>query len=342
MAMKYHPDKNPGDKEAEEMFKRVTEAYEVLSDPQEKAYYDQVGARRSASGNGYGMNIDPCDVFRSVFGAMGGMEFSFGGTAFDGFERGFTQRRHVNPDNRIGYRTTIEELLRGKKVNIKFERQIACDNCKGQGFRLVDGKCNVCGGTGQIRRQDSNLLFVTTCGQCGGMGNKTDKCLECKGDGYNSVVETVSLSIPAGIKPMSALRLKGKGNEIFFSQRRIVGDTYVIIDYPRNQNGVVLDGGNLYVSVNIPFDTVIGQKNVKINVLGCRELKFKLDATKKSGYQYKLAGEGATKEADAFVKVFIDFPKNNISKEDRDKLIKVLREIYGQPSTAFDIRPIDS
>jgi len=352
MAMQYHPDKNQGDKESEKMFKQVADAYEVLSDPQEKAYYDRVGSRRSASGNRRRTTVDPRDVFRSVFGDAGfgggGFEFSFeevdpfgrfGGGS--GFERTFAPRTHVNPDNRIVYRTTIEELLKGEKVLIQFRRQIACAKCQGMGFCLTNKKCPSCNGTGQIRQQNANMLFLRTCGDCQGTGSMVDKCLECHETGYTSVEEKISLVIPAGIKPMSALRLKGKGNEIVFSKQRLIGDTYIIIDYPRSYKGVILDNGNLYVSVNVPFDTVMGQKKIKINVLGCRELEIELDFTKKSGYQYKIAGAGVTKDDDAFIKVLIDFPKNKISKEDRDKLVKILRDIYGRPVTTFDASSID-
>lgn len=345
MAMRYHPDKNQGDKESEKMFQQVAEAYEVLSDPQEKAYYDQVGSRRSASGGHRRTTVDPRDVFRSAFGG-GGFDFSFEESVdpfgrFSGFERNFAPRSHVSPDNRIIYRTTIEKLLRGEKVLIQFKRQIACVKCQGMGFSFTSKKCPSCGGNGQIKQQSANMLFIKTCGACQGTGNMTDRCLECHETGYTSVEEKVSLVIPDGIKPMSVLRLKGKGNEIVFSQQRLVGDTYVVIDYPRSHEGVVLDDGNLYISVNIPFDTVMGQKKIKINVLGCRELELELDSTKRSGYQYKIAGAGVTKKDDAFIKVLIDFPKNKISKEDRDKLVKILRDIYGRPVTTFDASPID-
>jgi DnaJ-class molecular chaperone len=145
--------------------------------------------------------------------------------------------------------------------------------------------------------------------------------------------EKIIVTIPAGINALSALRIRGQGNEVYWGEQLTCGDLYIVVDYPRENKGVTLDDGNIYTTVRVSFNAVINESEVTIDVLGCKDIKLKLDASQKSGHIYQIIGCGANSEKNAYVKVFIDFPKNKISKEDSEKLIKVMREIYGEPAT---------
>jgi DnaJ-class molecular chaperone len=144
------------------------------------------------------------------------------------------------------------------------------------------------------------------------------------------------LNIPAGVNPLTTLRLQGKGNEILADNKKIVGDAYVIIDYPTKEHGVKVENGNIYASINVPFDSVLSEENIRVNILGCKEIEFKLNSSYKSGHPYKIEKQGITDKNFAMVKVFIDIPKNKINDENRNKLVKLAREIYGRADTRFE------
>lgn len=321
LAMQYHPDKNPGDKESEEKFKEVSEAYEVLSDPNKKRQYDNGGFDFRRHSHHYS---NPFDIFSSVFGR----------SPFDGFS--FTsQTRMMNADVRFIYRSSVKQIIQGVSTQIQFSRQIACDFCKGMGGIQQEEICPSCGGNGQQQSQFGNAFLLTTCGTCRGSGKKSTKCSKCNGSGYKLKKEKITLKIPKGVPPMTTLRMKGKGNEYYRNNLKINGDAYVIIDYPPSEQGVYLKGGNIYASVKIPFNTVVSEKDITVDILGCKKIDFKLDASKKSGYMYVVKAAGISENDNAFVKVFIDLPENNIDGEKRKKLIETLEEVYGQPTTRF-------
>jgi len=328
-AMQYHPDKNPGNKEAEEMFKIASEAYEILSDPQEKAYYDRFGSKKSDSRN-YRSDFNPFDIFTSAF--QGGNYGPFGNHS-DRFSV-FTRRQHVNPDIRAVYRVGLEVVFKGKKIEFELERQMVCDECKGQGFKSTENVCPTCKGVGTMSEHSDWIVMTTPCNACGGMGKENIKCQKCSG-GYKKLKEKIAVSIPSGINPLTNLKVKGKGNEIYMGGNKIAGDLYLVIDYPQQYKNIMIRNGSIYASINVPFDVVLKEEQIDVDILGCKNIKFKLKSSNKSGHEYKIKGQGVTGDNHAFIKVYLDLPENKISKEKREKLIDILGETYGNSKLEF-------
>jgi DnaJ-class molecular chaperone len=140
---------------------------------------------------------------------------------------------------------------------------------------------------------------------------------------------------------MTALNLNGKGNQVFYGGQKITGNVFVVVDYPSSAGGLALRNGNLYASVRVPFDVAVAGKKITLKISKSKTLKLKLDPAKRSGETYHLKGDGVTPSSDAFVKVYVDFPENNISEENRKKLIEVLEEVYGKSTTTFQPSAID-
>jgi molecular chaperone DnaJ len=321
LAHKFHPDKNQNSKEAEEKFKEISEAYAVLSDSNERAACDRGGSSN--------IHFNPFNMYSTVFSNM-----SFSINNFDNATR-------VNPDNRIPYRVSMENIIKGGKAQIEFRRLIYCDKCLGKGYTSTSEQCHACGGKGSRTFRTQVFQSVVSCEECFGTGKKRVKCPDCGASGFKKVNEKITVKIPAGIDPMSSLRLVGKGNEIYYNGSKFVGDTYIIIDYPQTYNGITLRNGNIYTSIRATIDSILAEDKIKVNILGCKEIEFKLDSSKNSGYQYRVEKQGVTEDKDAFVKVFIDVPKNKISVEDKDKLVKLMRDIYGSPTTKYEPSPIN-
>jgi len=178
--------------------------------------------------------------------------------------------------------------------------------------------------------------MTQTCPKCSGSGKSLTQCTQCKGRAFYTKQERVLVQIPPGISPLTSLRLSGKGNEVYqFGNERKAGNTFVVIDYPVTQNGVRLDSGNIYASVHIPFNAILAEETITVDILGCKDIQLKLDSNKKSGHQYKVKSAGITKKQHAFIQVFIDSAENKLSDEDRQKLIKVMVEVYGMPNTRY-------
>src|SRR6476619_929790 len=221
VAMQFHPDRNPGDKAAEEKFKEAAEAYEILSDADKKTQYDRYGhAGVSSNGRGYpggGMNME--DIF-SQFGDVFGDDIF--GSFFGGQQRrGSGQRmRGVRGSNlRIKLKLTYEEIARGVTKNIKVKKYVPCQTCHGSGAKDKGSvqTCGTCGGSGQVRRVTNTFLgqmqTVTTCPTCNGEGTTiTAKCGTCKGEGRVYSEETVGIEVPAGVQEGMQLNIGGRGN----------------------------------------------------------------------------------------------------------------------------------
>jgi len=330
-ALKYHPDKNPGDKEAEENFKAAAEAYEVLSNPSKKAKYDQFGhAGLGGAGGGFsggGMNIE--DIF-SHFGDIFG-DFGFGGFGRSG-RSGRGQQVNRGTNLRVKVKLTLEEIVKGCEKKIKVKKYLACDKCNGSG--AANGSsfstCSTCKGSGQVTRVSNTFLgqMQTTgsCPSCSGEGKIiTQKCTSCYGEGIVKDDEIITLNIPAGVVDGMQLSVSGKGN----AARRggINGDLLVAIEEIEHPD-LVRDGNDLLYNLFISFpDAVLGSP-VEIPTVDGR-VKVKVEAGTQPGKILRLKGKGIPDvngygRGDLLVKINVWVPKG-LNREEK-KIIEGFKD----------------
>lgn len=338
LAIKYHPDKNPDDKAAEDKFKEAAEAYEVLSSPEKKQRYDQyghAGVGGAAGGGGYGgggMNMeDIFSQFGDIFGGGGG-----GGSPFDSFFGGQSRssgRRVTKGSNlRIKVKLTLEEIANGTEKKIKVNKQITCKTCDGSGAkdRSSVSTCNTCGGSGAVRRVTNTILgqmqTTATCPTCHGSGQQiTAKCNACHGEGSVRGEETISINIPAGVSDGMQLSMAGKGNAA--PNGGVPGDLIILIEelphdtLKREGNNIVYD---LHVSI---IDAALGFSAEVPTIDG--KAKIKIEPGTQSGKLLRLKGKGIPEinsyhRGDEIIHVNIWTPKV-LNAEERAMLEK-LRE----------------
>ena len=223
MAIKYHPDKNPGDKESEEKFKEAAEAYDVLSNPDKKSRYDQfghAGMGEASGGGGFSGGFSMEDIF-SQFGDIFGGHFGGGFGGFSGFGGGSSRGRRVNrgSDIRIRVKLDLKEIAHGAEKKVKINKMVACDMCGGKGAKSeADIKtCDTCRGTGQVTRVTQTILgqmqTSSVCPSCNGEGKTIIKpCSKCHGEGLVKEMEEITFKIPAGVAQGMQLTVQGKGN----------------------------------------------------------------------------------------------------------------------------------
>jgi molecular chaperone DnaJ len=320
LALKYHPDKNPGNKEAEEKFKEAAEAYEVLSNQEKKAQYDRFGhAGMGASGGfGGGMNMD--DIF-SQFGDIFGS--AFGGGAHFGGGRGGGSRAARGTNLRVKMKLTLEEIAEGVKKKIKVNKLI---NAEGVTYK----NCSTCNGTGRITRVAQTFLGAmqtqSTCHVCQGAGKMIDKRpSDADAQGLKRQEEIIEIDIPAGVEEGMQLSVSGKGNAGPFNG--IPGDLIVVIEEVEHAE-LKRDGENLHYEAFVNFvDAVLGESIEVPTVSG--KVKIKVDPGTQSGKVLRLKGKGLPQvqrygQGDLFVHINVWTPKK-ISKEEREILEK-LRE----------------
>ena len=329
LALQYHPDKNPGNKEAEEKFKEAAEAYDVLSNEEKRRRYDQFGHAGMGGGaggfGGAGMSMD--DIF-SQFGDIFG---SF--TGFSGFGGG-RQARHVNRGTnlRVKVKLTLEEIAKGVEKKIKVKKYVSESHCNGTGAK--DGKsfstCSTCHGSGQVTRIQNTILgqmqTTSVCPTCGGEGKIiNEKCVHCNGEGVLLSEEVLTLNIPAGVSNGMQLSMSGKGN----AARRggINGDLIVVIEEIEHEE-LVRDDSDLLYNAFISFPDAVLGTTIEIPTLEGK-VKMKVEAGTQSGRIFRLRGKGLPEiegygRGDLLVKVNVWIPVN-LSKEDK-KLMEQLQE----------------
>jgi molecular chaperone DnaJ len=342
LALKFHPDKNHS-KDAEDKFKEINEAYEVLSDKDKRANYDNFGT--SDVNKGFHSNFSNAREAYTHFSRFfdGDEDFySF----MNPFGRGMrndsktvrVRQKFINPDLRVPCQIGLKDAIKGGEMIVEIDRAIACDVCKTTGFDIFQEPetCKVCNGQGmRIGQMSGNVIIQQMCNGCGGSGKQLKPCTKCNGDSYTESKETISVKIPAGIPPMTSLRLRNKGNITYQGNHRVEGSLFIVIDYPDEENGIKLNNGNVYLTVKIPFNLMMMGEQVKINLLNIKKIVFNLDPDKPSGHEYVIKDGGVGEGKSAYIKVFADFPQNKISEENRKKLIEVMREVYGNISTTF-------
>lgn len=348
LALKYHPDKNPGDKEAEEKFKEAAEAYDVLSNEEKKRRYDQFGhagvGGAGQGGFGSGMSMD--DIF-SQFGDIFG---SFGGfSGFGGFGGGRSARRVNRGTNlRVKVKMHLQEIATGIEKKIKVKKYVACQHCNGTGAK--DGKsystCSTCKGSGQVTRVQNTILgamqTTSTCPTCEGEGKIiNEKCTFCNGEGVLMSEEVISINIPAGVGEGMQLSLSGKGN----AARRggVNGDLIVLIEEEEHPE-LVRDGNDLLYNVFIGYPEAVLGETVEIPTIEGK-VKVKIEAGTQPGKILRLRGKGLPDvngygKGDLLAKVNVWIPKN-LSKDER-KLVEKMKEAEGFKPGSGDKKSIFS
>jgi len=332
MALKYHPDKNPGDKEAEENFKEAAEAYEVLSTPEKKQRYDQFGhAGMSGAGgfggggySGGGMNME--DIFEQFGDIFGGFGFGGGGGGTGG-----ARRRGVNRGSniRIKVKLTLEEVAEGATRKIKVNKYIPCDVCHGSGSKGGNSTtCSTCKGSGQVTQVTNTFLgrmqTVTTCPTCQGEGSVvTDKCTKCWGDGIVRGEEVMEIKIPAGVEEGMQLSMSGKGNA--GPRKGIPGDLLIVIEEEEHEH-FRREGQHIIYDLFLNFaDAAIGTQ-VEVPTLGGKA-RIKIEPGTQAGKILRLKGKGLPSineygRGDQLVQVNIWTPQK-LSAEEKQLLEKL-------------------
>ena len=304
LAMKYHPDRNQGDKEAEAKFKEIKEAYEILTDAQKRAAYDQYGHAAfeqggMGGGGGFGGGADFSDIFGDVFGDI------FGGG------RG-RQRAARGADLRYNMELTLEEAVRGVSKEIKIPTQVHCEVCNGSGAHTGSQAqtCPTCHGSGQVQMRQGFFAVQQPCPHCHGRGKIIkDPCRKCHGEGRYQKTKTLSVKIPAGVDTGDRIRLSGEGEA--GETGASAGDLYVQV-HVREHEIFVRDGNDLYCEVPISFTTAALGGEIEVPTLDGR-VKLKVTAETQTGKLFRLRGKGVKsvrsgQVGDLMCKVVIETP----------------------------------
>ena len=328
LAMKYHPDKNPGDVESEKKFKEVSEAYEILSNSEKRQAYDAYGHdafNQSASGgfsDGFSGFGSFSDIFEDFFGDMGG------GASRKNQQRGQDLKYEIDVD--------LREAYTGIKKEISFDTLIRCDSCSGSGSEKGSGlkNCGACGGTGRTRASQGFFTVERTCSACSGAGQViTDPCGSCNGEGRKRKNRKIEVSIPAGVEDGSRIRLQEEG--AVGPHGVAPGDLYLfvsMVDHP------IFDREGLNIFCNVPISIVDASLGGSVDVptVSGGKVKVKIPSGSQNGDQFRLNGKGmptvrSTHFGDMIISLAIEIPKN--LSENQKKLLREFNEELTQKNS---------
>ncbi|MBN2895777.1 MAG: molecular chaperone DnaJ [Campylobacterales bacterium] len=323
MAKKYHPDTNPDDQDAEHKFKLCNEAYQVLSDDQQRALYDRYGKAglQGASGRSGGFSgfDDLGSIFEEMFGGMSG-------------GRGRRSARDADKfplDLGVELGISFHEAVFGCDKEVTFKYKSSCKSCRGTGAKdAKQSTCSQCGGKGQVYMRQGFMTFSQTCPACHGEGvMPSEKCPDCKGRGYEEISESVTIKVPAGIDSENRLRVSGRGN-IGKSGSR--GDLYVTFQVQSDKH-FIRNGNDVYLEVPVFFTQAVSGDTITIPSL-TGELDLKLEIGTKDKQQFRFRGEGISDvhghgKGDLIAQISITYPAK-LNDEQRQMLYK-LQESFG-------------
>ncbi len=335
LAMKYHPDRNPDDKKAEQKFKEISEAYDVLSDEQKRAAYDrfghaafeQGGPGAGGFGGGFGGGAGGgfasgfADIFDEMFGDFGG-----------GPQRGAAAGR--GSDLRYNMEITLEEAFKGKKANIRVPTSVACETCNGSGAAGSSGPvaCGTCHGNGRVRSQSGFFTVERTCPSCQGTGQVIrEPCTSCSGSGRLQKEKTLSVNIPAGVEDGTRIRLSGEGEAGF--RGAPPGDLYIFLT-TKPHRLFQRDGANIFCRVPIPMTTATLGGNIEVPTVDGSRARITVPSGTQTGHQFRLRDKGMTilrtkSRGDMFVQATVETPVN-LTKQQKEILQEFEKATKGE------------
>ena len=324
-AKKYHPDANPGDKQAEAKFKEISEAYEILKDEQTRAAYDRFGhaafenggpgaGRHGAGGFGPEVSSSMSDVFEDLFGDFmgGGRRHQRGGGAARG------------SDLRYNMEITLEEAFRGKAAQIKVPTAVACPVCNGSGAKpgTSPSACKTCGGAGAVRASQGFFTVERTCPSCHGRGQViSDPCMDCNGQGRVQKERTLSVNIPAGVEDGTRIRLAGEGEAGM--RGGPAGDLYIFLSLKQHEF-FQRDGSDLFCRVPVSMTTAALGGNIEVPTIEGKKARVVIPEGTQNGKQFRLSGKGmpvlrSSQKGDMYIQVSVETPIN-LSRKQRELL----------------------
>ncbi|WP_304709116.1 molecular chaperone DnaJ [Paramuribaculum intestinale] len=346
LAIKYHPDKNPGDKEAEEKFKEAAEAYDVLSDPEKRQKYDQFGHNMGPQGfpgggfgGGHGFTMeDIFSQFGDIFGGHGGFDMGGFGSAAGGRPR---KRQRRGDDLRITLKLSLEDIAKGISKTLKLKAFAKCDHCNGTGAK--DGTafvtCPTCHGSGTVMRTQQTIFGLSqsaaVCPECNGDGKIIkENCTYCNGTGVQHKEQVVSFNIPAGVADGMTLTVKGKGNAPMHGG--VNGDLLVVIEEIKHPE-LIRDGNDVVYNLMLDFPTASLGGSVEVPTIGGRA-RLKIAPGTQPGKILRLRGKGLPSTegygtGDELVNVMVYVPET-LNDEER----KLIEQLGDKP----DMKPSDS
>ncbi len=332
LAIKYHPDKNPGDKGAEEKFKEGTEAYEVLSDAKKKQVYDQYGFAGVEGMNG-GQGHDYSSVYRDfedIFGDFGGIFDSFFGGG-GGDRRTGRSAKPRGSDLRYNLNIPFKDAVFGTKVQISYNRHVECSPCSGSGAESGGGKkmCPTCGGSGQVRRSSGFFSIASACPTCNGDGFVIENpCKSCRGTGVVQKTQKIKVTIPPGIESGKRINIPGQGNAS--PNGGLTGDLYVYITVTPHKY-FERDGADVYCVIPVSMTQASLGSELMVKTLDDKKAKLKIPAGTQNDKILRLRGEGipylhnAGRRGDMYIKIRVNIPTKLSSKA--KSLLKELAEL---------------
>ena len=317
LAMKWHPDRNPGDKDCEHKFKEISEAYEVLKDEQKRAAYDRFG--HAAFEHGMGNNQQHgftdfgatfSDIFEGIFGMSGG--------------RGRSGGRERGADLRYNMEITLEEAFAGKTAQVRIPTSVTCEACSGSGAKSGSKPktCPTCGGAGKVRHQQGFFTLERTCVACQGRGQVIDNpCPNCTGSGRVTRERTLSVNVPAGVEDGTRIRLAGEGEAGV--RGGPAGDLYIFLSIGTHQF-FQRDGADLHCRVPISMVTAALGGSLEVPTIDGGKQRVKVPEGTHSGRRFRLSGKGmpvlrARETGDMYVQVLVETPQK-LTKRQKELL----------------------
>jgi molecular chaperone DnaJ len=329
LAMQFHPDRNPGDGEAESRFKEVSEAYEALKDPQKRAAYDRFGhaAFEGGAGGGPGFGNDFASAMSDIFDEFFGMG---GGGRRPGGAAGGRGGRERGADLRYNLEIELEEAFAGKTVEVRIPSSIACEPCNGSGAKAGSKpvQCRTCGGTGRVRAQQGFFTLERTCPTCQGRGETiADPCTACGGAGRVTKERTLSVNIPAGIEDGTRIRLAGEGEA--GSRGGPAGDLYIFVSIKPHEF-FQRDSADIYCRVPISMTTAALGGEFEVPTIDAGRTRVRVPDGTQTGRQFRMRGKGmpvlrSTQRGDMYIQVAVETPRN-LTRRQRELLEEFERD----------------